>query len=290
MYMPKSERSSFSVATAGAVIHGTLQGHGPPVILLHGGPGCYDYFAGSAAVEWLAGSHLVCSYDQRGCRGSASSGPFTIQANVADLEAVRQYLEAERIGVLGHSAGAMLGASYIARHPDRVEWFVALSPAGQGSKFRAVFDRTIRQRATPDQRQSLEEIDALIRRTDDPREREELYRRHFEKALPCYVDPGHRDRAPRMEYFSREVSVQVMASFLALCRDPAWRASLQRFPGRSGIIHGRTDPIPWMVVDEWAALLPRAEVYPLDRCGHFPWLEEPDACRAALFAFLHADG
>ena len=48
-------------------------GGGPLVVLLHGGPGAYDYFAGSVLSDWLASAYSVWSYDQRGCRYSSSS-------------------------------------------------------------------------------------------------------------------------------------------------------------------------------------------------------------------------
>jgi proline iminopeptidase len=282
--------SPFTVVTPDAVIRGTRVGDGPPVVLLHGGPGCYDYFEGSALVDWLPESCGVFSYDQRGCRHSTCTGPLTMQANVADLEAVRRFIGAERIGLLGHSAGVLLGAGYVAEHPDRVAWFVAMSPAPVQSDWRRRFEETIRLRATLEEQRRLDEIDLQIRHARDPAAREELYRRRFDILLPCYVDPGRRPRAPRMEYYSREVNTRVMASFIATCRSPEWRARVGHFTGPSTVIHGRTDPVPWSVAEDWAAVLPGALLRPLDHCGHFPWLEEPAACRAALFAFLDANG
>ena len=282
--------SSFSCSTPAAVLRGTRRGRGPAVVLLHGGPGCYDYFSGSALVDWLASTHTVYGYDQRGCRHSPSPGPFTIEANVADLEALREFIGAERIGLLGHSAGALLAAGYLVEHSARVDWFVGLSPAGLKSNWRPAFDAAIRDRITPEQQRQLDEIDRLILRTADCADREGLYRRRFDTVLPCYVDPGHRARAPQMEHYSREVNVQVAASVQTAAQNPAWTQSLAEYRGRAGIIHGRSDPIPWIVADEWAALLPRATVYPLEHCGHFPWLEEPEALRSALFAFLSGGG
>lgn len=282
--------SPISWSTSAAVLHGSRCGSGPAVVLLHGGPGCYDYFPGSALVEWLGEGHTVYSYDQRGCRRSASTGPFTAEANVADLEALRKFAGAERIGLLGHSAGALLGACYLVEHGTKVDWFIALSPAGLKSNWRSDFETTIRRRNTPDQQRQLVEIDQLILRASDPAEREELYRRRFDTALPCYVDPGHRDRAPQMKHYSREVNVRVAMSIQDVARGSTWTRRLARFRGRAAVIHGRSDPIPWLVADEWAALLPRAAVYPLDHCGHFPWLEEPEALRSALFDFLSVCG
>lgn len=47
---------------------------------------------------------------------------------VADLDAFREAIRAPRLYLLGHSWGAMLGAAYLALHPDRVAKVVFASP------------------------------------------------------------------------------------------------------------------------------------------------------------------
>lgn len=280
------ESSQFDVQAAGVVIHGTKRGRGPAVVLLHGGPGCCDYFAGSALAGWLAEGHAVCSYDQRGCRHSPSDGPFTIEANVEDLEAVRRWIGADRISVLGHSAGAILALFYAATYPGQVERMALMSPAGLRPGWRPAFEATIRERLTPSQERQLADIDRRIMKTADQAERARLYHERFNAALPCYVDPSHRDAAPALEHYNREVNLQVTASIQQAYHEAEFKRRLGRYQGPACIIHGRSDPVPWRVVEDLAAIVPSAEVVALDQCGHFPWLEEPAACRAALVDFL----
>jgi proline iminopeptidase len=276
----------FVVQAAGAVIRGIRRGQGPPIVLLHGGPGCYDYFAGSTMANWLSATHMVYSYDQRGCRNSKSNGPFTIEANVDDLEAVRRWVGAEQLILLGHSAGAILAMFYAAAHPERVDRIILMSPAGLKPGWRKAFDAKIRERLTPAQRRQLADIDRRILRTADPAERAGLYRDRFNAALPCYLDPGHREAAPTLEFHHREVNVKTFASAQQSYDETFFRAQLSKSADRACIIHGRSDPIPWQAVDDLLTLLPTAHVVPLEHCGHFPWLEEPAACREALVAFL----
>ncbi len=284
--MSKPAYAPIVIPTPRATLHGVRCGSGPALVLLHGGPGCYDYLGESALGEWLAERHTVCAYDQRGCRNSPSMGPFTIAANVEDLEAIRLHLGADRIGLLGHSAGAMLAVFYASTHPHRVDRLILMSPAGLRPGWRPAFEATIRSRFTPLQEKQLAEIDRRILTTTDAAERASLYHQRFNVALPCYLDPSHRDAAPSLEYYNREVSVETTASIQQAYDEGAMNGLLAPLANRVCVIHGRTDPIPWRVVDDYAAILPGAEVIPLDRCGHFPWLEEPELCRAALFAFL----
>jgi len=268
------------------MLHGVRCGSGPLLVLLHGGPGCYDYLGESVLAGWLTERFTVCAYDQRGCQHSPSAGPFTIAANVDDLEAVRLHVGAERISLLGHSAGAMLAVFYASAHAGKVDRLILMSPAGLRPGWRPAFEATIRSRLTPTQENQLAETDRRILTTTDAAERASLYHQRFNVALPCYVDPSHRDAAPSLEYYNREVSVETTASIQQAYDEAGMKRRLAPLANRACVIHGRTDPIPWRVVDDYSAILPGAEVIPLDRCGHFPWLEEPAACRAALFAFL----
>lgn len=286
-----SERDGrFFVEMAGTVINGHRRGDGELIVLLHGGPGCHDYFHGSVLADWLAEGHAVYSYDQRGCHGSPSTGPFTLAASVADLEAIRQQIGVEQISILGHSAGAILAVHYAAAFPANVSRLILLSPAGIRAGWRPAFDKTIGDRITDQQRASLSEIDNRILRQRDRSARGPLYQERFNIVLPCYVDPRHRDRAPTMEHYSREVNVAAFNTIQSSYDDASWEARLEDYQGRVLIVHGRSDPIPWRVVDDLQDVFPQAEVASLDGCGHFPWLEEPDACREALVAFLRDRG
>jgi pimeloyl-ACP methyl ester carboxylesterase len=91
-----------------------------------------------------------------------------------------------------------------------------------------------------------------------------------------------------MEYYSRAVNIATMNDALRL-------EAQGTLPGRLGalsvptlIVHGTDDPIPWSVVDDLRAALPHAAVARLEDCGHFPWLETPEALGEALEGFLRA--
>lgn len=103
-----------------------------PVVFLHGGPGVPD-MAGDAAYFHPLTDHGfdVYVYDQLGAgRSSRLSDPrgYSVERDVEDLEAIRQRIGAERMILVGHSYGTRLAAHYVARHPDRVERVVLLSP------------------------------------------------------------------------------------------------------------------------------------------------------------------
>jgi proline iminopeptidase len=93
---------------------------GLPVVFLHGGPG-----AGLSAYHRRffdpARYHIVL-FDQRGAGKSTPHAELTNNTTwhlVADIEAIREYLEIERWVVFGGSWGSTLALAYAQAHPER---------------------------------------------------------------------------------------------------------------------------------------------------------------------------
>jgi pimeloyl-ACP methyl ester carboxylesterase len=105
------------------------QGEGPAIVFVHG--------IGSRRTAWRAieaslgaGYHCV-DYDLRG-HGDSPLGtllPFGLDELVVDLERVRIRAGLERIHIVGHSLGGMIGPAYARRYPDRVASVTLLSTA-----------------------------------------------------------------------------------------------------------------------------------------------------------------
>jgi len=101
-------------------VHEIGEGNGPPVVVLHGGPGADHSYLHQVASGLTDRLHFVF-YDQRGSlRSRATDAEYTIDRHVEDLEKLRAALNAERIQLLAHSAGTTLAYHYLAAHPDRV--------------------------------------------------------------------------------------------------------------------------------------------------------------------------
>jgi proline iminopeptidase len=101
-------------------------------VFLHGGPGIAD-MAGDAAYfgQLTADGYDVWVYDQVGTGRSgrlADPRRYTIAREVADLEAIRGRIGADRMVLVGHSWGGQVAAAYLAAHPDHVAKVVFSSP------------------------------------------------------------------------------------------------------------------------------------------------------------------
>ncbi|MEU7859253.1 alpha/beta hydrolase family protein [Nonomuraea sp. NPDC049141] len=104
-----------------------------PVVFLHGGPGLADLAGDSAFFAGLAADgYTVYVYDQLGAGRSerlADPRGYSLPRDVADLEAVRQEIGAQRMILIGQDYGARLAAAYLAEHPDQVAKAVFAAPA-----------------------------------------------------------------------------------------------------------------------------------------------------------------
>ena len=110
--------------------HQVGTGAGIPVILLHGGPGYSSYYL--KLFEKLGDDRIVIRYDQGGSGKSgtlADTTKMNVAHFVAELDSLRSHLGYDKVHILGHSWGTILGFEYYRAHPDRVASLTLGSPA-----------------------------------------------------------------------------------------------------------------------------------------------------------------
>jgi proline iminopeptidase len=141
----------FDIDGAGFVPDGDRMVERPVLFLLHGGPGGdhAGFKTSSAALRDVAQLVYV---DHRGCGRSSPGDPagYTLDNNVADLDALREYLGLDRICVLGSSYGGMVAQGYALRYPERLA-NLALVCTAPSYRFIEDARRHVATRGTPDQ-------------------------------------------------------------------------------------------------------------------------------------------
>jgi len=145
-YPYREEEVSFSNATAGVILAGTLtlpKGSGPfPIAILIAGSGPHDRDETLANLkpflvlaDYLTRKGMaVLRYDKRGIGKSTGSADSATTLDLAsDTQAAIAYLHTRKeidpakLGLIGHSEGAMI-APYLATHSQDVAWVVLLAP------------------------------------------------------------------------------------------------------------------------------------------------------------------
>jgi pimeloyl-ACP methyl ester carboxylesterase len=103
----------------GISLYYAVIGHGPPVVLLHGGLANSDYWG--LQVKALAPRHMVILMDSRGHgRSTRDARPYGYDLMADDVVGLLDTLHVPKADVVGWSDGAILGLDLALRHPDRV--------------------------------------------------------------------------------------------------------------------------------------------------------------------------
>lgn len=118
----------FDIDGAGLVPDGSRLRDRPTAFLVHGGPGS-DHTGYKARYAQLKEKMQVVYFDHRGHGRSALGDPrtYTLDENVEDMEALRQYLGLGPIVSIGASYGGMVAMAHAARHPDSVSHLVLVA-------------------------------------------------------------------------------------------------------------------------------------------------------------------
>jgi pimeloyl-ACP methyl ester carboxylesterase len=116
--LPGAGQSGYAPVNGIKIWYATF-GHGPPVILLHGGLGNSDYWGNQ--VTALAGAYQVIVMDSRGHGRSTHDGqPYGYDLMASDVIGVMDYLKIGKAAVVGWSDGAILGLDLAIHHPERL--------------------------------------------------------------------------------------------------------------------------------------------------------------------------
>jgi proline iminopeptidase len=133
-------------------------GSGPPLIVLHGGPGL-DHTCLRPWLDALGARSKLVYYDAIGSGGSERDVDLGDGSDVwlEQLDAVRAHVGEERVRIFGHSAGGFLALEYALRYRDRVEALV-LCATVPTLDYGAEIMANARSRGTPEQLAMVETL------------------------------------------------------------------------------------------------------------------------------------
>ena len=141
----------FDVDGAGLVPDGDRMVDRPVLFLLHGGPGG-DHTGFKSTVARLVDVAQLVYIDHRGSGRSTPADPatYTLEENIDDVDALRDYLGLESICLLGSSYGGMVAQGYAIRYPGRVSNLVLCATA-PSHRFLDDARQIVGERGTPEQ-------------------------------------------------------------------------------------------------------------------------------------------
>jgi pimeloyl-ACP methyl ester carboxylesterase len=273
-----TERTALRADVPGGTLGGWVQGSGPPVLLLHGGPGMsYEYLDGLAAD--IGDGYTVAAFQQRGLAPSLLDGPFDLRTAVADVCAVLDALGWERAWVVGHSWGGHLLLHVAIAAAERLLGGLAVDMlGGVGDGGVAGFEAELAARTPEGDRERAIELDErALRGEGTPEEMEEslrlLWPAYF--ASPAHTLPfehwGNSLEAYAGLWEALDAALPTLAGALGAIQVPF------------GVVAGGASPMPAeQAAVATAGAIPGAWIDIVPDAGHFPWFERPGCIRTAL--------
>lgn len=262
----------------------------PVVLFLHGGPGMPAMFLAHAFQRELESDFVVAHWDRRGAGKSfrpALGDSLSFDQLLSDTfevsELLRRRFHQERILLVAHSWGTLLGMVAISRRPELYRAYIGVGQLGRTTEIKRIQDEFIRRRAN--ESGEVAAIEELRLRGD--RVREKLLFRfggelHASKSfLPLFLagllapEYSLRDvlNIPKgVSLYSRRFELpsdgRDLPEMVARVRVPVFF-----FTGR----HDFTDPSS--LTEEYLNRLdaPEKRLIWFENSAHFPFFEEPAA-------------
>jgi proline iminopeptidase len=274
-----------------------------PVVLVHGGPGAPAGRHDALAQELAAAGFSVYDYHQIGAGLSArlaDVSQYTVARHVADLDAIRHTLGADRLVLVGASWGAKLIASYLAVHPHRVAAAVIDSPPEIWSPAFTDPER-LTDTGRRDQRAAVARHPRfatahVLMRTVGPRAAHtllpdaqmdgvfELFVSQINKRPGCHPAPtSETDTVETPHGFGFWVNA-VTTMDAERVADP--RPALRSATAPVLVLRGECDYISWEATREYRDLLPNATLLAIANAGHTVTTDQPHLHRRLVRAFL----
>jgi proline iminopeptidase len=144
----------------GVFIYYKLIGSGPPLLIVHGGPGAsHDYFL--PYLLPLARHHRLVFIDERGSGKSEKledARLYTVENMVEDAEAVRQALQLGKVALLGHSYGGVLAQAYALKYQSHLSRLLLCSTFSSTKALNEIFVR-MKEKMAPELRDRIDKME-----------------------------------------------------------------------------------------------------------------------------------
>ncbi len=264
------------VVSGNAELFTRSMGQGPPLLIVHGGPGLdHSYFL--PQMQGLARDHQLIFYDQR-CSGRSQSDllpeQVRLDAFIEDIEAIRRHYGLGQVNLLGHSFGGVLAMQYALRYPDRLRCLILSNSQGASSEARNEENARLARRTDEAYQVKMDSIRMSPEfQAGNARAYEAFFRHLF--SIEFY--------RPEL---AEELNISLPDEFLAnsellqnLYLDLAsydFHDELDKVKAPTLLVFGDYEPLADLVGPKLQAAFPNAITKRIPKCGHFPFIEQPD--------------
>jgi haloalkane dehalogenase len=269
-------------------LHYIDEGSGSPIVMLHGNPTWSFYYRHlidrfSSGYRTIAPDHIGCGLSDK---PSLSEYPYTLEQRVADIDAFLSTLNLEeKITLVVHDWGGMIGMAWAVDHPERIERIVILNtaaffpPAGKRLPLRLRIVRNIPLLSKP----AVLGLNLFARSALCMAAKKPIP----EEVRRCLVAPygSWHDRIATYR-FVRDIPVRPSdASYQTVFKTADRLRSLGHLPVL--ICWGRHDFVFDLdYFNEWRLRFPGAEAHLFEEAGHYILEDAPEKVAGLMAAFF----
>ena len=257
---------------------------GDYVLILSGGPG-EDIRSMQGIADELGKKYRCIMWEQRGTGRSKLSkydgSTINLNAYIEDIEALRKQLHAEKFIVVGNSWGMILGLAYAGSRPDAVRAVVTIGSGPMTFEYLGVF--------SDNQIARLGACELEARDFWKEPSRAESDRASFERlriAAVAYFYDRKKALQVQAELDPKDYNFRVPPAFIQAEGKYDFRPKLKTITAPVLLVQGRQDLAGEANIIEAHSLIKNSTVAFIDKCGHMPWLEQPEQTWKMVNEFL----
>lgn len=276
-------------------------GNHAPVVFLHGGPGTPGEGLPIGSQQLAAQGYDIYAYDQLGAGRSTRLDDvtdYTVDGAVENLEQVRRAIGADKMILIGRSWGGSLLAQYLARHTDRVQQALFVTPGsiwgglnedvGEPWPTQDATERLEYEKLTSRPRSLLQsillDINPNAARALVPDREADSWMRAVALTGRGSTTCANRASIPAHHNLQGFYSNQMLVRDFATTSDP--RPALATVHVPTLVLAAQCDFIHWPVIRRYADAIPAASLIPVDNAGHGVSEDQPELFTRLIVGFI----
>lgn len=284
------------VSTNGAKLATYVEGKGPSIIFLHGGPGDTHHYMKRMANPLFKDFQCIF-FDQRGTGESVADhrdpSLFTLDVMIQDIQAIQNFYQTGPAMLVGHSWGAMYGLFACIRNPTSFMRAALLNMGPLDNDFGQRTSQSLLSALTEDEKV---EWSRLRQKRNEARERGDLNNVAEADKIMMHLRVKSWIYNPKLhdaflkDYFQdpppdRDVNKWVWEN---LDGQFSWDQTNQ-VSAKIWLCVGENDSVPVEQALKLKSLLPNGKLSVYEKCGHIPWMEHQDKFYSDLGQFLRGN-
>lgn len=267
-------------------IYHTSFGEGPPIILIHGGPGLGSTYL-EESFKSLSEDFTLIIYDQRNSGRSplqTDTSRVRLSAFLNDISHLLDFYGQEKATVIGHSWGGLLAMKYALSSPERVHKLILINSNTADSDLNNQANTKLANRFSAD------DIEAMtrIRRTEaflneDPKAYEEMMQIGFSyqfdnpnliRGLKLDLPDDFGRKSQQLGNLFKDLGTYNFTNDLSGIKAPTL------------LLYGLRDPLTPYALNSMGKVIPLVTTKVIENTGHFPFIEDREATISAISVFL----